>query len=811
LPALRIRGLYLAVTTLAFAVAMDSFFLNPVNFNSVLPQAVTPPVLWRRFDLGSTSTGQRNIYYLTLGLLVAVVAAVAGLRSARAGRAMIATRDNERAAAAMAVPTTRVKLVGFVLAGAICGLAGGLHVLALDGEAFHTFEPSQSLLVFSMAVIGGLSSIAGALLGVAVIEFLAHAFPQYQLIITGAGLLVVLIVLPGGLGQAVQQVRDVLLRLVARRRGIALEGDLVDLLASRASEKEATAEPVPAAAGGELAADQDSGALLRCRDVRLAYGGTKILFGIDLDVHEGEVVALLGTNGAGKSTLLKAITGLAATSHGSVHLDGRDIGRAKPDQLARAGIAMMPGGRGIFPSLTVRENMRLAAWTIRSDHAVVDAATDRLLAMFPVLASRRDQTAGTLSGGEQQQLSLSMALMTRPRLLLIDELSLGLAPTVVGQLIEVVRQLNRDGVTVVVVEQSVNVALELAERAVFLEKGQVRFAGRTADLLERPDVLRSVFIAGAAAAAPAVPPRRGRRRAGELAAERAAAAASRTRLEAITAAEVVLATSGLSLSFGGIRALRSVDLELRKGEIVGLIGHNGAGKTTLFDCISGFLRPDAGQVLLGGHDVTAMAATSRAWIGLGRSFQEARLYGALTVAETVSVALERHLASRGVVAAALRLPASTDSEDLVAAKVAELLALTGLSGYGERLIGELSTGTRRIVELACVLAQEPAVLLLDEPSGGVAQKETEALGPMLRRVQEQTGCSMLVIEHDMPLLSGLCDRLVAFELGETIAEGTPAHVLAHPRVVASYLGTDQVAVNRSGATGRPAAREPAGV
>ncbi|HEY5336097.1 MAG TPA: ATP-binding cassette domain-containing protein, partial [Mycobacteriales bacterium] len=144
-------------------------------------------------------------------------------------------------------------------------------------------------------------------------------------------------------------------------------------------------------------------------------------------------------------------------------------------------------------------------------------------------------------------------------------------------------------------------------------------------------------------------------------------------------------------------------------------------------------------------------------------------------------------------------PASTDSEALVAAKVAELLAVTGLAGYAERLIGELSTGTRRIVELACVLAQEPAVLLLDEPSGGVAQKETEALGPMLRRVQEQTGCSMLVIEHDMPLLSGLCDRLVAFELGEVIAEGPPSYVLEHPQVVASYLGTDALAVNRSGA------------
>jgi branched-chain amino acid transport system ATP-binding protein len=163
------------------------------------------------------------------------------------------------------------------------------------------------------------------------------------------------------------------------------------------------------------------------------------------------------------------------------------------------------------------------------------------------------------------------------------------------------------------------------------------------------------------------------------------------------------------------------------------------------------------------------------------------------------VALERHLYSREPFAAAFHLPASTDSEDAAAERVDELIEQLGLGAFRNRPTGELSTGTRRIVELACVLAQEPGVLLLDEPSGGVAQRETEAMGPLLIRVQQHTGCSIMVVEHDMPLLTAICDRMIALELGEVIAEGTPAEVLEHPAVIESYLGTDESTINRSGA------------
>jgi ABC-type branched-subunit amino acid transport system ATPase component len=224
--------------------------------------------------------------------------------------------------------------------------------------------------------------------------------------------------------------------------------------------------------------------LLVCQGIDMAYGSVQILFDVDFEVREHEIVALLGTNGAGKSTLLKGVCGLVRPTAGKVYFKGEDITKLPADVTARRGVSLMPGGKGVFPTLSVDENLRLASWLIRDDRERIAAAKEEVLDLFPVLAERHNQMAGNLSGGEQQMLALGSALMTRPELLMIDELSLGLAPTIVGQLLEVVREVHRRGTTIVIVEQSVNVALQLAERAVFMEKGEVRFEGPASDLLD---------------------------------------------------------------------------------------------------------------------------------------------------------------------------------------------------------------------------------------------------------------------------------------------------------------------------------------
>ena len=234
--------------------------------------------------------------------------------------------------------------------------------------------------------------------------------------------------------------------------------------------------------------------LLRVGGVDFAYGSVQVLFDTSIEVHHGEALALLGTNGAGKSTLLRVISGLERPSAGTVTLAGRDITGKPAEQLAAEGLVLVPGGRAVFTDMTVEENLQMQALPLRKQSALLKERRERVFAAFPRLAERLHQPAGRLSGGEQQQLAVAKAMLLDPLVLCLDELSLGLAPVVVADLMEIVRGLNEAGTTVVIVEQSLNIAAELCPRALFLEKGQVRFEGRTSDLLEQDDIARAVFF-----------------------------------------------------------------------------------------------------------------------------------------------------------------------------------------------------------------------------------------------------------------------------------------------------------------------------
>ena len=518
--------------------------------------------------------------------------------------------------------------------------------------------------------------------------------------------------------------------------------------------------------------------LLVVRDLDVHYGQVQILFNVDFDVVEGEVIALLGTNGAGKSTLLRAISGLTPPSNGAIFFDGVDITHLPPSEHAEKGIVQVPGGKGIFPGLTVGENLRLAAWMYRDDEEYVASATEQVLTYFPILRERWNEIAGDLSGGQQQMLTLSQAFLSRPRLLMIDELSLGLAPVVIEQLLGIVRAIAAQGTTIVLVEQSVNLALTLAERAVFMEKGEIRFSGPTADLLRRPDILRSIYLKGSAGASGSIGTRRG----------------------GLTSPtdDTVLELRGITKRFGGVDALRDVSFKVREGQILGFIGPNGAGKTTVFDIISGFVEPNDGLVMMGGEDVTLLRPDERARLGLQRSFQDARLFPALTVFENLCVALERHVETRSAAFAALHLPNVRKSEVKIEKRAERLIGLLKLRDFRDKFVRELSTGSRRIVDLACCMAADPKILLLDEPSSGIAQKEAEELGPLLQRIKYETGCTLLLIEHDMTLIRSVSDELIALHLGHVLTRGDPQDVVEHPDVIESYLGTAEEAIQRSG-------------
>jgi ABC-type branched-subunit amino acid transport system ATPase component/sugar phosphate permease len=355
----------------------------------------------------------------------------------------------------------------FALTVALFGLAAGL--LAILG-------PSLAVAVLSIiparmrphaAALLGLALGAGGLAGALL---LGSVDRRYGIVGT-----IVSLAVPGVLGA-----------LVIRSSGKLLPADL-DRMIDETLEDEEIRQL--AAAGHRLP-------MLRCRGLDFSYGQVQVLFGVDFAVEDGELVALLGTNGAGKSTLLKAISGVGLPTAGSVRFRGADITYLEAERRVSLGITQIPGGRAVFAPMTVVDNLRVFGYSLGRDKRAVDDAIERSFAAFPRLAERRNQKAITLSGGEQQMLGVAKALILRPRLLLVDELSLGLAPVVVGQLLDMVKEINRAGTAVVLVEQSVNIALSVAEHAYFMEKGAIRFDGQSAELLAREDLLRAVFLEG---------------------------------------------------------------------------------------------------------------------------------------------------------------------------------------------------------------------------------------------------------------------------------------------------------------------------
>ena len=245
-----------------------------------------------------------------------------------------------------------------------------------------------------------------------------------------------------------------------------------------------------------IIADPDSVPALQVRNLDFSYGPVQVLFDVDLDVAKGEVVALLGTNGAGKSTLLRAISGLGIPDRGVVRLNGRTVTYAEAETRFRVGIVQLRGGAGTFPGLTIEDNLRASLLSSKLEPAEVEQRIADAVERFPALQGRLHERADDLSGGQQQMLALAMTLVQKPEVLLIDELSLGLAPVVVQELLGVIEQLKADGQAMVIVEQSLNVALAFADRAIFMEKGQVRFSGPAQELAERDDLARAVFLGG---------------------------------------------------------------------------------------------------------------------------------------------------------------------------------------------------------------------------------------------------------------------------------------------------------------------------
>ncbi len=427
--------------------------------------------LEQRWGLGP---GERGVFFATVSG-VSVVALVAfGSRAERSFRedpAKVLNFCGLALAAAVVFISAGALMPVFLLMVAMFAVGQSLIAVLTPGLTASLLSIMDARYRPHAAAVVGMFAAAGSILGILLLSGIDKRFG-----ISGS---IFALVFPG-----------VFAGLIIRSAAPLIGGDL-DRMIDEVLETEDVR--VIKERGGHLP-------MLACKGVDFSYGQLQVLFDVDFTVDDGEMVALLGTNGAGKSTLLKVVSGIGLPSRGSVRYGGEDITFLDAERRVPLGITQVPGGRAVFGTMDVAENLRTFGYTLGRNRRAVEESLELCFEAFPRLKERRTSLAANLSGGEQQMLGLSKALILKPKLLLIDELSLGLAPVIVGQLLEMVRRINATGTAVVLVEQSVNIALSLVDHAYFMEKGEMRFDGPAQQLLERDDLLRAVFLEGASKA-----------------------------------------------------------------------------------------------------------------------------------------------------------------------------------------------------------------------------------------------------------------------------------------------------------------------
>ena len=760
-PALRLQGLYLALSTMAFArMAEFLFFDQPSVFGGSDRTVSTfsffgmhPNSGFRFLGISVPPDGGFLIFVTAAFCIIGMF--VVWIRQRPFGRRLIAVRDSPLASSTLGLNLTRTKFAVFAFSAAIAGLAGALMAIFYGSVSTTDFQVTVGLPYLLLLVVGGVAVVSGAVFGgLALVSFswLTSAFPGSTFL------------------RWFQEVGPGLAGIGIGRNPDGAVPDISNRLAKRflrEHKEPAPAEDVALSALPTLAPRKNPDApVLELQGINVRFGGLQAVHEVDLMLAEGMITGLIGPNGAGKTTLFNVATGLQEPDNGRIFFDGEDVTGARPHHLARLGVARTFQRLETFGSLSVRDNVRVAAETRRNwshDRSFrPDPVTDAVLARVG-LQSVASVRADTLPTGTARLLEVARALATQPRALLLDEPSSGLNASESETLAVLLRELAASGIAILLVEHDMGFIMDLCAHIVVLDAGEVIAQGTPKEVQADPVVLAAYLgtapdeVETSPVPIPVAVPARAREPVPD---------APTSDGETGGSVSPALELSGVSAGYGAIRVLFDVDLVVQRGEVCALLGPNGAGKSTTLKVASGQLRPTSGTAVVNGRSIADSSTDRLVREGLCVVPEGRGVFPNLTVIDNLKMAT------------------------FVGVDLSEILDMSFerfpvLAQRRRQLAGTLSGGEQQMLAIARALAVRPSILLLDELSMGLAPLVVEQLYEVIAGIAEE-GLSLLIVEQFAHEVLKVADVAALLVNGRITYRGRPGDI--DDVINAAYLG-----------------------
>ena len=805
LPTLRLHGDYLAMVTLGFGQIVRILLNNmdrPINItngpNGIV--AIDPPRI-----LGFTFSSLESSYILIWVFALIILAGIARIVGSKTGRAWNALREDETAAACMGVNVRRYRVSAFVTAAAIAGFAGALFA-SWQGAVFpQNFTMSETIALYCMAILGGIRSIPGIMLGVLILQVLPEvlrAYSIYRMLIYGFALVLLAVFRPQGLiGQGERLVGIGRRPLPDSRTSTqswtrSSAGRIrarIDIQADTDAGIEVEAAPVLAAAPGPTRTPVLEASGLSCN-----FGGLAAASNVSFKACAGEILGLIGPNGAGKTTLFNLITGLVKPSAGEVRIQGQAATGLDPHRVASLGVARTFQHIRLFETQSVLENVLagchlqgrsnvLGALARSTAHANQEAqavarAREALALVDTSLLTREASLVRHLSYPDRRRVEVARAIATGAKLLLLDEPAAGMTPEEITAMVGDIVALRDQGYTIVVIEHHMDLIAAACDRVIAIDHGEVIAAGAPPEVAANPEVIRAYLGSPKTASAPIST-------AADAGAEQPSPMSPAAPEARTSRATPILELVDVHASYGPAEVLQGIDIEVRRGEVIALLGANAAGKSTAIKTIMGRLRPSSGEIRFAGRRIDGRPTNEIVRMGIGIVPEGRRVFYELTVLENLEAAAEAQASPASIAMRETRSGAGSIVGNHAAAhsRIEQVLALFPvLAERRNQPAGTLSGGEQQMLAIARALVASPQLICMDEPSMGLAPIMVDRVMEAIREIN-RSGTAVLLVEQNAQAALSVADRAYILRDGRIVASGTSDEMLADGRLASAYL------------------------